>query len=101
MKKNNNDFICENCGTHVPPHANSSRNHCNLCLFSKHMDLNEPGDRLSLCYGVMKPVSLEYSGKKGDIIVHKCEKCGKVIKNKMADDDNWDAIIQLSMINEQ
>ena len=44
----------------------------------------------------MKPISADQSGKKGWVINHKCEKCGKMIPNKTADDDSFDKIIELS-----
>jgi len=96
MIKKNEEFICEYCGKEIAKHPSSARNHCNHCLSSKHLDLNTPGDRLSCCKGHMKAVSVDQSGKKGFVITHKCEKCYKLMKNKVADDDNWDKIIALS-----
>lgn len=81
----NTAFQCENCGANVQPLTNGSyRNHCPFCLFSKHLD-NKPGDRLSRCKGLMRPTSIEYSGKKGYQIVHECRKCGKLQRNKVAE----------------
>lgn len=83
-KNENTPFQCEHCGAHIKPLTNGSfRNHCPYCLYSKHMD-NTPGDRASDCRGLMEPISIEYSPKKGYQIVHRCEKCGKVGKNKVA-----------------
>ena len=96
MKHRNDPFVCDNCGAKVKPHATSSRNHCTECLHSKHLDLNTPGDRMSLCKGLMVPVAVEYNGKKGNMIRHKCEKCGKEMLNMVADDDNWDKIVELT-----
>lgn len=43
----------------------------------------------------MKPVGLDYSGKKGYQIIHQCTKCNKVSRNKVAVDTNQeDNIIQ-------
>ena len=81
--KNDNGFICLNCGKEVLPLGYSSRNHCPFCLSSRHLDVN-PGDRLSECGGLMKPISAEPDPKKGYIITHKCEKCGAVRRNKAA-----------------
>jgi len=99
MYRHNDAFICRHCQKSVSPHASSERNHCPFCLYSCHRDLDQPGDRLSLCQGLMKPDRIEYSGKKGFIIVHRCEKCGKESKNQTAPDDNWDKIIELSQTN--
>ena len=68
------EFICENCQKKVSPLGYTARDHCPYCLYSKHVDIN-PGDRLSNCGGLMKPVEIQQ--KNGEfIILHKCEKCG-------------------------
>jgi len=85
-KTENTGFVCENCGAEVRPLTNGSfRNHCPFCLHSKHVD-EAPGDRESDCGGIMAPVGIEYSGAKGYQIVHECKRCGKRIKNKVAED---------------
>ena len=89
------EFVCENCGKKVSKLGYSCRNHCPFCLHSKHLDIN-PGDRLDDCHGILEPVSVELSGKKGYVIIFKCKKCGAIRKNKSAVDDNMDLIIQLS-----
>lgn len=82
-------FVCEHCHKEVTPLEHGSyRNHCPFCLYAKHVDQDGPGDRLSTCQGLMKPISAELSSKKGWIITHECEKCGKVIPNKSAPDDD-------------
>ena len=88
---NNEGFICENCGKEILPlHNGSCRNHCPYCFYSKHVD-NVPGDRLSNCGGLMKPVGYDYNSKKGYVIIHNCAKCGKEIKNILAFDDSIQA----------
>ncbi|MBQ7124729.1 MAG: RNHCP domain-containing protein, partial [Clostridia bacterium] len=67
--KNDSGFVCLNCGKEVLPLGYSSRNHCPFCLSSRHLDIN-PGDRLSECGGIMKPISAEPDPKKGYIITH-------------------------------
>ena len=85
------DFNCARCGAVV--HGNGYTNHCPKCLWSKHVD-NTPGDRLSTCGGMMEPVSVEQvSGE--FIITHKCQKCGKTIRQRTCDNDDMDAIIAL------
>lgn len=44
----------------------------------------------------MKPIGLENDSKREYIIVHRCEKCGKISKNKAAGDDNFEEIVKLS-----
>lgn len=89
------NFVCENCGTSVQ--GNGYTNHCPECLWSKHVD-NNPGDRASMCGGMMRPIQIEKSGN-NFIITHKCEKCGKVIRQKCSPRDNMDTIIALSVNN--
>ena len=88
------DFICENCGYEVKKLNYTARDHCNYCLYSKHVDIN-PGDRLNDCKGLLKPIEIE-KFKDTYKIIYKCEKCGQLHKNIMANDDNMDKIIEIS-----
>jgi len=90
------EFVCENCKTVVPKLGYSCRNHCPNCLHSKHVDVN-PGDRSEECHGLLKPIGIEQSNKKGYVIIFKCENCGMVRKNKAAIDDDMNKIIKLSV----
>jgi len=92
----NDFFTCLNCGKKNIPLAGSCRNHCTRCLFSCHVDKQTPGDRANDCKGLMKPIALEQSGKKGFIIIHQCQKCQGIQKNKIAPDDDWDMVVKLS-----
>lgn len=92
----NEGFQCRNCGTLVPAQKGSCRNHCTECLHSLHVDAKYPGDRASPCKGLMKPIGITQSGKKGYIVLHECAKCGVKIRNKIAPDDNMNAVIELS-----
>lgn len=75
-----------NCKAEVLPLTNGSyRNHCPECLCSVHVDIL-PGDRNNTCLGLMKPIELDYNAKKGYVIVHQCEKCGAIKRNKCATD---------------
>ena len=61
----NESFTCENCGTEVDLHpTGSARNHCPVCLCSLHVDDVLPGDRLSTCHGLMRPVGIDYKKNK-------------------------------------
>lgn len=98
-ERENTGFICEHCGKTVLPLTNGSyRNHCPFCLYSKHVD-DMPGDRAGECGGLMEPIGVEYKAAKGYQIVHKCTRCGKIVKNKAAEDadqsDDLDRIIAL------
>lgn len=92
--KNDNEFICLNCGKKVNKLKYTSRDHCNHCLYSLHVDI-EPGDRLNDCKGVLVPINIEYNSKKGKVIVYKCNKCGAIVRNIAAKDDNLDAMYQV------
>lgn len=93
----NEDFECLHCGFGNKASEKSCRNHCVKCLYSLHVDQDVPGDRLSDCKQLMEPVALEQHGKKGQMIVHQCTVCKKQIRNKVAPDDDLDALIQLGL----
>lgn len=98
MKKFNEldeEFTCEHCNKKVSKLIYSSRDHCPFCLYSKHVDVN-PGDRLNECKGLLVPIDIE-KHKNTYKIIYKCEKCGNIHKNIMANDDNMDLIITLSV----
>lgn len=82
-------FTCSHCGASVEVLLNGSyRNHCPKCLYSKHVDEAGPGDRLSLCLGLMKPIRIDQHAKKGWMIVHQCLTCQKEMRNRSAPDDD-------------
>ncbi|TSC79025.1 MAG: hypothetical protein G01um101425_871 [Candidatus Peregrinibacteria bacterium Gr01-1014_25] len=82
-------FTCGHCGVHVEPlGAGTYRNHCPMCLWSRHVDEHGPGDRAALCKGMMEPESVDFRSKKGWMIIHHCTVCGKRQPNKCAPDDS-------------
>jgi len=100
-------FECCHCSLEVTPGAamgTMHRNHCNHCLWSKHVD-TVPGDRASSCQGCMEPigVTLKREGtdkygkeKLGDVmLVHKCAQCGAKNINRIAADDPNDLIVRI------
>ena len=88
------EFICENCKQKIEKLNYTTRDHCNYCLYSKHVDIN-PGDRQNQCKGLLRPIGIE-KFKNTYKIIYKCEKCNQIHKNIMANDDNMDLIIELS-----
>ncbi|QQR83087.1 RNHCP domain-containing protein [Candidatus Peregrinibacteria bacterium] len=99
MIKIDEPFTCLKCKMPVKKHPDGScRNHCPYCLFSMHVDLETPGDRLSECKGLMRPVRIELNKKKGVRIFHECVQCGHTIFNRSASDDNWNLICELSRV---
>jgi hypothetical protein len=94
FEKNDNEFICRVCGKLVPQLKYSSRDHCNKCLCSIHIDIN-PGDRANNCLGTLVPIDVETSNKKGYIITYRCSKCNQTHNNKTAEDDNFNTILKV------
>jgi len=90
------EFICENCNTIVKPLGYTARNHCPKCLYSKHVDIL-PGDRKETCHGLLKPIGIEKNRKSDFKIIYECQKCHAIRKNKIANDDDMDIIIKLSV----
>lgn len=94
FKKNDEEFICKNCHEKVEKLKYTSRDHCNHCLYSLHVDIT-PGDRLNPCKGLLEPVNVEVTSKKGEVIIYKCKKCGEQLKNIVARDDDRDTIYKI------
>ena len=94
FSKLDEEFICENCNRKVNKLNYSSRDHCPYCLFSKHVDIN-PGDRANSCKGLLSPIGIE-KFKHTYKIIYKCLKCGKMHKNIIANDDDFNEVINIS-----
>lgn len=86
------DFICKKCKTKVK--GNGYTNHCPYCLWSRHVDKELPGDRASECLGLMEPIGIDLKNGKYSIF-HRCVKCGKLSKNKIEENDNFEAVLRL------
>ncbi len=81
-----------------------NRNHCPYCLWSKHVDLAEAGDRLSACRAQMAPIGLtlkksrsKYRAAQGGelMLIHECQGCGKISINRLAADDDSQMILSV------
>ena len=94
FKRTVEDFTCEHCGAFIK--GNGYTNHCSRCLWAKHVDIN-PGDRQNPCQGLMQPIGIEPNGQEYNII-HKCQKCGIIRKNKTSVDDDFEEILKLSAL---
>lgn len=87
-------FKCGHCKRWVVINeyiGTANRNHCNICLWSKHVD-EKKGDRRALCGAGMEPIGLTFKaegwGKQGEVmLVHACAGCGKLSINRIAGDD--------------
>lgn len=88
-------FTCKKCGKGVEPLGKGYRNHCAFCLYSLHVDKEIPGDRASPCGGLMAPLRFESGSRKGYLgfdVVHRCERCGKEIRNLLDEGDAWERV---------
>jgi hypothetical protein len=93
-------FRCKHCNNPVSSSTQLSgvrnRNHCPYCLWSRHLDLQAAGDRLSACKSPMNPVGLtvkatwkKYGACQGELmLIHECPECGALSINRIAADDN-------------
>lgn len=87
-------FRCSHCKHFVVINGSmgtANRNHCNWCLWSKHVD-NSKGDRRSHCWGGMESIGLTFKhegyGRIGEImLIHLCSLCKKISINRIARDD--------------
>lgn len=93
-------FRCSHCRNWVvinPYIGTANRNHCNMCLWSRHVD-EHTGDRMATCRGGMQPVALTFKhegyARMGEImLVHQCMGCDKISINRIAGDDYNDKIL--------
>ncbi|HOG78323.1 MAG TPA: RNHCP domain-containing protein [Anaerolineaceae bacterium] len=100
------DFRCGHCHQYVSANPLLSgvqnRNHCPYCLWSRHVDLFKAGDRLCACKALMQPVGVTLKRRhkrymrpgQGELmIVHLCVECGGLSINRVAADDDADALL--------
>ena len=102
------EFKCLHC--HLTVYTDSSvsgvqnRNHCPYCLWSRHVDLEQAGDRLAACQGMMRPVGLTMKRtrkkygveKQGELmLIHICVGCGKASINRIAADDDAEKVFEI------
>jgi hypothetical protein len=83
-------FKCGRCRAFIDPPASGSRyrNHCPLCLTSRHVDAKRPGDRACPCRGLMPAVGTYFRPDGEQMLVHRCNGCGAERTNRIAADDN-------------
>lgn len=81
-----------------------NRNHCPACLWSRHLDWFEAGDRLSGCRAAMEPVGLTTKRSKNKyarerdgelMLIHRCTGCAKIVINRIGGDDSSAAILEI------
>lgn len=87
-------FRCSHCKQFVVINdimGTANRNHCNWCLWSKHVDETK-GDRHATCNAGMEPIGLTFKheghNRIGEImLIHLCSVCQKISINRIARDD--------------
>lgn len=95
-------FKCSHCKQFViinDSMGTANRNHCNWCLWSKHVD-EVKGDRRATCKGGMEPIGLTFKhegrGKIGEImLIHLCSSCSKISINRIARDDPEHKVVDI------
>lgn len=98
-------FLCNHCNNYVSAtwflSGVKNRNHCPYCLWSRHLDLYNAGDRLSACKSLMQPIGLtikltrkKFGPGRGELmLIHACEECHALSINRIAADDDLQRII--------
>lgn len=100
VRQGQESFKCVNCRAFIGPTVSGGkhRNHCPLCLYSRHVDDKRPGDRASTCGAKMAPMGRFVRADGEPMIVHRCLGCGFVRANRLAADDNMLAFGDLPLI---
>ena len=90
-------FRCRHCHALVGPVPSGGRhrNHCPVCLHSRHVDDRTAGDRASACGGGMAPIGVFAQRNGEQSLVHRCLSCGVVRHNRIAADDDYDLVLSL------
>lgn len=93
-------FKCGRCrGFIAPPDLGSRyRNHCPLCLTSRHVDARRPGDRACPCRALMPAVGTYFRPDGEQMIVHRCNGCEAERTNRIAADDNPAVLRRLVLV---
>jgi len=107
-------FHCLHCRGFVsggfPLAGIRNRNHCPYCLWSRHLDWQSPGDRLSSCKGAMRPIGLtlkkvrkKYGGtQSGELmVIHQCVDCRAFSINRIAADDGTDILADVFLASQE
>lgn len=94
-------FKCRHCRRFIGPlpSGGQHRNHCPFCLYSRHVDGQQTGDRLSSCGSKMQPIG-SFQRRNGEhVLVHRCLGCGFERFNRIAADDDFDLVLSLPSLS--
>ncbi len=102
VREGRESFKCVHCRAFIGPTISGGkhRNHCPLCLYSRHVDGGRPGDRASDCGAKMAPVARVTRPNGEPMVVHRCLGCGFMRNNRLAADDTMLLFEELPVINE-
>lgn len=92
-------FRCVHCRMDVGSSApgTAHRNHCPACLWSRHVDDDQPGDRASDCLAAMEPIAITVRGDGEWVLIHRCRGCGVLDSNRIAGDDSPLLLLRLAV----
>jgi hypothetical protein len=92
-------FRCVHCREDVAVSApgTAHRNHCPACLWSRHVDEREAGDRSSDCLAAMEPIAITVRGDGEWVLIHRCRGCGELDSNRIAGDDSPLLLVRLAV----
>lgn len=93
-------FKCGHCHKFIGPLPSGGhhRNHCPLCLYSRHVDERRSGDRASVCGSLMQPIGAFQRPNGEHVVVHRCLGCGFERFNRIAADDDFDLVLSLPVL---
>lgn len=93
-------FKCGHCHKFIGPLPSGGhhRNHCPLCLYSRHVDDRRSGDRASACGSLMQPIGAFQRPNGEHVVVHLCLGCGFERFNRIAADDDFDLVLSLPVL---
>lgn len=94
-------FRCGHCKRFIGPlpSGGRQRNHCQFCLYSRHVDDTHPGDRASTCRSLMAPVGAFQRPNGEHVLVHRCLGCGFERFNRIAADDDFELVLSLPVVS--
>jgi hypothetical protein len=82
-----------------PAEGGRYRNHCPLCLTSRHVDASRPGDRACPCRALMPAVGTYFRAGGEQMLVHRCNGCGTERTNRVAADDQPAVLRRLILVS--
>jgi hypothetical protein len=103
VREGRESFKCVHCRAFIGPTISGGkhRNHCPLCLYSRHVDGGRPGDRASDCGAKMAPIG-RFTRPNGEpMVVHQCLGCGFLRNNRLAADDTMLLFDELPLVSPQ